>query len=122
MPNKTYSFKAHVQFHTKVVVPPAAVEQFRKWAKANDATPFLRMCQSQHPEDDDAFVGLIVKNALRGHTRDNCVALIADNGMTGTVSPVKIEMLALGSEELVGDLVPNTEPVVIDVNATEKEQ
>lgn len=87
------TFKLSLGIDLKVVVPDHFLKAAREEAQKADTTVFLKGVQEAHPEDDDAFMLAIAKNALRNHVRTNTVRFIEASGLGGSVSPVAVEVL-----------------------------
>lgn len=103
------TFKGTLSLDFKAIFTEQHLQDMREAACAQDATPFLKQVQLTHPRNDDAFLSAILKNAVRGHTRDSIVVLFNDSGVGGTVSPVSISIIEV--PEAFGGSV---QPIVID--------
>lgn len=74
-------FDLSLELDLQVTVPDSFVKMQREAAQAEDATPFLKAVQEQHPEDDDEFALAILKNGLRRHTRWHVHELFFQSGI-----------------------------------------
>jgi hypothetical protein len=54
-----------------------------------------------YPEDDDAFVGSVLKNGIRHRIRSDLVALLESSGLGGTVSPATLSVIDLAPPVLI---------------------
>lgn len=106
------TFKGEVSLPFKVVVPQQFLDDLRTMAQSPDATPFLKQVQLNHPENDDAFVGAVLKNAIRHNSRDQLVELFNVSGLGGTVAPATIEVI-----EVPHDFGGSVQPVVPEKEA-----
>lgn len=84
------TFQVTLKIDTRAVVPEQFLQEARKEAMAEDATPFLKAVQKLYPEDDDQFMLAIVKNAFRAQVRTNLLTFMARSGVGGSVSPVQV--------------------------------
>lgn len=88
------TFRGEASLNFKLVVPDQFVASFREAAQAPDAPEFFKVQQAKHPENDDAFIEGIISNALRRVLRNRLLDEMAYVGIGGTVSPVKIQVMA----------------------------
>lgn len=99
---RTFKFTLGLDF--KVVVPDAFVKEIRAAATAPDASAFLSMVQSEHPDDDEAFILTVLKNGIRKEMRFQLLAMLQHSGLGGTVAPASIEPIDI-SDALTGEPV-----------------
>jgi hypothetical protein len=86
------TFKGVISSDFKIVVPEQFVAGLRRDAKAEGAV-FLKIADTQHPVNDDAFVAAVLKNGMRQHLRATLAELFINSGLGGTVSPATIEIV-----------------------------
>lgn len=103
---RTFQGSASLSF--KIVVPDSFLVSLREQAQAEDATPFLKAAQAQHPTNEDEFLAMILSNGTRIGVREQMVAQMTEAGLGGTVSPVKIEVIA----SVIGHEAPVTAQVI----------
>jgi hypothetical protein len=84
------TFQVTLTIDTRAVVPERFLQEARKEALAEDATPFLKRVQELYPDDDDQFMLAVVKNAFRGHVRTSLLDFMLRSQVGGSVSPVKV--------------------------------
>lgn len=84
------TFKLSLGIDIKAIITQEFLDESRKEAQAEDASPFLKECQARFPEDDDQFMLMIVCNAFRTKTRHDITNFMLASGVGGTVSPVEI--------------------------------
>lgn len=85
------TFHIDLSLQTRVVIPQKFLDEARKEAQADTATPFLRQVQARFPDDDDRFMLAVVTNALRTQVRHDLLNFMLRSQIGGSVSPVKIE-------------------------------
>ena len=85
---QTFTVKLGVDI--RAVITQEFLDESRKEALAEDATPFLKEAQARFPEDDDQFMLAIVCNAFRTYTRQTLLDFMLKSGVGGTVAPVTI--------------------------------
>lgn len=88
------TFQGKVSMDFKTIVPEQFLTTLREQAQAEDATPFLKMAQARHPENDDEFIALCLSNGIRSNVRTELLNLYASSGLGGTASPPAIEVIA----------------------------
>ncbi len=103
---RTFKFTLGLDF--KVVVPDAFVQSIRDAATAEDASPFLSHAHAENPEDDEAFILVVLKNGIRKEMRRQLLAMLQNSGLGGTVAPASIEPIDI-SEALSAEPVLATE-------------
>jgi hypothetical protein len=84
------TFQVTLKIDTRAVVPERFLQEARKEAQAEDATPFLKAVQAMYPEDDDQFMLAVVKNAFRAHVRTSLLDFMLRSQVGGSVSPVQV--------------------------------
>lgn len=102
------TLKGNLSLDFKAIFTQQHLTDLRQEATAPNATPFLRNVQANHPVNDDAFLGAVLKNALRHFTRDAIVGLFNESGVGGTVSPASIDIV-----EVPEDFGGSVQPVVV---------
>ena len=84
------TFKFGLQLQVTAVIMQQFLDEARKEAQKPDASLFLKTMQERFPDDDDAFMAAIVKNALRTTIKHQTVDFLMKSGVGGRVSPVQI--------------------------------
>lgn len=84
------TFGLTLQLNITAVIPKQFLEEARREATAETATPFLKVIQEKYPEDDDQFMLAVLKNALRTGIRLDLIAFMARSSVGGRVSPVQV--------------------------------
>lgn len=84
------TFGLSLQINCTAVIAQQFLDEARKEAMAEDATPFLKTIQAKYAEDDDQFMLAIVKNAFRTTLRHSLLQFMGRSGVGGSVSPVQI--------------------------------
>lgn len=84
------TFRASFTLDLKAIITQNFLDDARKEAQSEEATAFLKECQSRFPEDDDQFMLAIVTNAFRTTIRHNTLWFMSQSGIGGTVSPVQV--------------------------------
>lgn len=92
------TFKGAASLDFKVVVPDTFLAELRAAAQDEDASPFYKHVQAKHPVNDDEFLAAVLSNAIRINMRGRLLDLLAEVNLGGTVSPVKIDVLAAAFE------------------------
>lgn len=100
------TFDLDVQSTVRVVVRDETVQRLRAFAaRGND--PSLNAAALMHPEDDDAFMLMILRTDLRRAVRRSLETFITEIECTGSVSPVS-------AKQIDRTMPPTTEPLVLD--------
>lgn len=86
------TFSGSISCNFRIVVPQQFLDALRRDAQSEGST-FLKVAQAAHPENDDAFLAMVLKNGLRTHLKANTIELLVNSGLGGTVSPAKIEII-----------------------------
>lgn len=85
---RTFNMEAALEF--KLTVPDEFVKNMREAATSDDASAFLKSAQSMHPEDDDAFILMVLSNGIKRHLRSSIINLTQGSGIGGTFAPVTL--------------------------------
>ena len=85
------TFIMDAEMSLRVVVPATLLQSMREQARAEGASPFLLSAQEQHPEDDDEFILMILRNGLKRHIRGSILDLLAGSGIGGSFSPLQLK-------------------------------
>lgn len=91
---RTYELTASMAL--TAAVPDEFIKNMREASIAPDASAFLKAAEEAHPQDDDEFILMILRNGLKRHIRDSVIELLKGSGIGGTFSPV---LLKRGIEE-----------------------
>jgi len=87
------TLKGSVSLDFKAVVNRVWIQFWREEAQAEDASPFLKQLQEQHPVNDEAFVEGMLKNGIRHRMQHTLAQLFGSTGLGGTVAPGKVEIM-----------------------------
>ncbi len=88
------TFKGTITSDFKIVVPDQFIANMRNDAKKEDAV-FLKVADTSHPVNDEAFIEMILKNGMRQHLKATLLELYANSGLGGTVSPARVEIIGV---------------------------
>lgn len=88
------TFTGNIAMTFKVVVPVQFLEAQRAACQAEDASPFQKQLQAQHPTNDDAFLEALLSNGIRKYTRNALCEELYTVGLGATLSPATIEIVA----------------------------
>lgn len=75
--------------HVAITFPDEVVQGFRNEAQHNP-TPFLKSAHELHPEDDEAFMTLILSNGVRAKVSEAIQQLCAESKFGLRLSPAKV--------------------------------
>lgn len=109
------TFQGTASLSMKFVVPEQFLALLRKQAQYDEPTPFLKQAQATHPTNDDAFLAMVLSNGTRIALRDVMLTQMSNSGLGGSVSPVKMEVIA----SVIGHEAPATAQV-IDIKRKEQ--
>lgn len=84
------SFNLTIGTTATISVPDQFLADMRIDAKAEDAPPFLKAMQEQHPEDDDAFLLGILQNGVRIGVREELTRITQKAGMGLRLAPAQV--------------------------------
>lgn len=105
------TFTGRIQSDFRIVVPQQFLEGLRRDAKLEGAV-FLKIADQAHPENDDAFLAMVLKNGMRQFLKANMLELLANSGLGGSVSPATVEIIEVPHE---GDFHAEVSPQVVNV-------
>lgn len=105
---KTFDLDVHST--VRVVVRDETVQGLRAVA-AQCKHPLINTAALLHPEDDDAFILMILRTDLRRAVHRSLEAFITEIECTGSVSPVS-------AKQIDRTMPPTTEPLVLDGHGT----
>lgn len=115
------TFQVTLTIDTRVIIREQFLQEARKEALADDATPFLKAVQALYPEDDDQFMLAVVKNAIRASVRHDLLNFLMRSQCGGSVSPVKVsdEIIMQPKAEAIEAVAEGepAEPVAVEVQA-----
>lgn len=86
---RTFEMSAALDF--KIVVPDEFVKNMREAARAEDASAFLKSAEEMHPQDDDEFILMVLRNGIKRRLRDSVLELTKSSGLGGSFAPVSIK-------------------------------
>ena len=99
---RTFKFELRLDF--KAVVPESFTKDMRSVARDPEVTSaFLKQCDTEHPDDDEAFTLAVLKNGIRKHVRQNLMEHLHKSGIGGSFAPASITPIDISHEF---DVVP----------------
>lgn len=81
-----FSYDIDLNTTLKAHVPQQVIDEWRKMATAEDASPFLKAAHSDHP-DDDSFALHMLRHGIRRCVQYNVALLFEEAGIGGTIAP-----------------------------------
>ena len=84
------TFNMDATLNIQVQVPEKFLKDMREACVAEDASEFFKQCQQMHPDDDDEFILMILRNGFKHQIRYCITNLCEVSGIGGTFSPVQV--------------------------------
>lgn len=106
------SFNLTIGTTATISVPDQFLIDMRIDAKADDAPPFLKAMQEQHPDDDDGFLLAILQNGVRIGVREELTRITQAAGMGLRLAPAQV----LGTSRKPPP--EDAQPVLLEVKPT----
>jgi hypothetical protein len=89
---RTFEMSAALDF--KLVVPDEFLKDMREQAASEDASEFLKIAQKEYPEDDDAFLLMILNNGIKRLLRNAVMDCATASNLGGTFAPARMSSRA----------------------------
>jgi len=111
-----HTFKTSILIEAKITVPDTTLADLRRMAtddpKTEGGDPYLHELQERYPNDDDTFLNLALKNALRNIARNGIVTDIGSMGVGVRAAPAQVEVSV--PERIVTKIAAGIQRVSLD--------